>query len=279
MTLSMASFIANDWLVKYVSESLPGPQLIFIRGLFSSVLLLAAARMTGALRVVWMQGADLWPTWMDRRVLARSGLDAMATMVYLTSLFHLPIGNATAINMATPLVITLLAAVALRERVSRARWLAILAGFAGVLLVVQPAAHAFNAWALLCLSGTLLGAVRDLLTRAIRPNVPSVLVTLATAVATCLLAGFLAALQTWHPVTLQQLSLLGVAGVFLSIGYYLLIASLRAGEMSVISPFRYTALLFALLIGWLAWGDVPNILAWTGITLLVGAGLYMLRLR
>ena len=103
-------------------------------------------------------------------------------MVYLTSLFHLPIGNATAINMATPLVISLMAAVVLHERLSGARWLAIVVGFAGVLLVVQPAADAFNAWALLCLSGTLLGAARDLLTRAIHANVPSVLVTLSTAV-------------------------------------------------------------------------------------------------
>ena len=73
--------------------------------------------------------------------------------------------------------------------------------------------------------------------------------------------------------------MLGIAGVFLSIGYYLLIVSLRAGEMSVISPFRYTALLFALLVGWAVWGDVPNLLAWMGIALLVGAGLHMLRLR
>ena len=171
----------------------------------------------------------------------------------------MPIGNATAINIATPLVISLMAATVLHERISRARWLAIVAGFAGVLLVVQPAADAFNAWALLCLSGTLLGAVRDLMTRALDARVPSVLVTLSTAVATCALSGGIAlVLQEWAPVNLEQLAMLGIAGVFLSIAYYLLIVSLRAGEMSVISPFRYTALLFALL---------------------VGAGLYMLRLR
>ena len=200
-------------------------------------------------------------------------------MVYLTSLFHLPLGNATAINMSTPLIITLMAAVALRERVGRTRWIAIAVGFAGVLLVVQPAANGFNAWALLCLTGAVLGAARDLLTRTIRANVPTVLITLATAVATSLLAGLAAATQTWEPVSLPQFGLLAVAGVFLSIGYYLLIVSLRAGEISVTSPFRYTALLFALLIGWAVWGDVPNALAWAGIALLVGAGLHMLRGR
>ena len=281
MSLSMASFIVNDTLVKHVGAALPGPQLIFIRGLFSSILLLAVAAATGALRTtVTAEGAGGLRLLADRRVFWRSVMDALATMVYLTSLFHLPIGNATAINMATPLVISLMAATVLHEPISRARWLAIVAGFAGVLLVVQPAAAAFNAWALLCLSGTLLGAVRDLMTRALDARVPSVLVTLSTAVATCALSGGIAlGLQKWAPVNLEQLAMLGIAGVFLSIAYYLLIVSLRAGEMSVISPFRYTALLFALLVGWVVWGDIPNLLAWVGIALLVGAGLYMLRLR
>ena len=131
-------------------------------------------------------------------------------------------------------------------RISGSRWLAISVGFAGVLLVVQPAASSFNVWALLCLGGTVLGAVRDLLTRAIHANVPSVLVTLSTAVATCVLAGGMTVLsQEWQAVSLEQYALLGIAGVFLSSAYYLLVMSLRAGEMSVISPFRYTALLFA----------------------------------
>lgn len=279
MSLSMASFIVNDALVKHVSESLPGPQLIFIRGLFSSALLLVAVRVTGALRIAAAPHAPQIPLWRERHVLLRSALDALATMVYLTSLFHLPLGNATAINMATPLVITLMAAAALHERVDAPRWVAVAVGFAGVLLVVQPAANGFNAWALLCLFGVVLGAVRDLLTRAIPPRVPTLLITLATALATCVLSGAITLFETWQPVTAQQYALLGIAGIFLSIAYYLLILSLRAGEMSVTSPFRYSALLFALLLGWIVWGDIPNALAWSGIALLVGAGLYMLRSR
>lgn len=279
MSLSMASFIVNDALVKHVSESLPGPQLIFIRGLFSSALLLVTVRVTGALRIAAAPHAPQIPLWRERHVLLRSALDALATMVYLTSLFHLPLGNATAINMATPLVITLMAAAALHERVDAPRWVAVAVGFAGVLLVVQPAANGFNAWALLCLFGVVLGAVRDLLTRAIPPRVPTLLITLATALATCVLSGAITLFQAWQPVTAQQYALLGIAGIFLSIAYYLLILSLRAGEMSVTSPFRYSALLFALLLGWIVWGDIPNALAWSGIALLVGAGLYMLRSR
>jgi drug/metabolite transporter (DMT)-like permease len=78
--------------------------------------------------------------------------------------------------------------------------------------------------------------------------------------------------MSWHDV-----GLLAIASVFLSAGYYSVIAAMRQGEMSVVAPFRYVGLLWALLIGFVVWGDIPNALAWAGIALLIGAGLYMLR--
>jgi drug/metabolite transporter (DMT)-like permease len=162
------------------------------------------------------------------------------------------------------------------ERVGPARWLAIATGFCGVLLVVQPSGAAFNAYALLCLGGTVLHAARDLMTRVIDRRVPSILITLSTAVSVSLLSGALSLLQGWQPMQWQQLALLATASLFLSAGYYLLIIAMREGEMSVIAPFRYTGLLFALLLGYVVWGDVPNPLAWCGIALLLGAGLYVL---
>lgn len=268
MSAGMASFVTNDTLVKYVSQTLPSSQLIFLRGVFATLLLLAVVQAMGAGRRL--------PSLLDRRVGLRALLDAFATVAYLTALFHLPLGNATAINMATPLFITLFAVLLFKERVGPARWVAIAAGFSGVLLVVQPTGAAFNAWALLCLAGTLLHAARDLTTRTIDPRIPSILVTLATAVAVTLLSGAWGLLQDWQPVDARQLALLAAASVFLSGGYYLLIVSMRDGEMSMIAPFRYTGLLFALVLGWLVWGDVPNALAWSGIALLVAAGLYVL---
>lgn len=266
----MASFVTNDALVKTVSASLPAAQLIFIRGVFATLLLLIVAQFMGVLRAGSLREA------MQKPVLVRAGLDSLGTMTYLTSLFHLPIGNATAINMATPLFITLFSVLAFGERVKPARWLAIVTGFVGVLLVVQPSAAGFNAYALLCLVGTLFHSSRDLMTRRIDPLTPSLLITLATAVAVTLLSGVLSVFQGWNPVGPLQLAQLAAASAFLSIGYYLIIVGMRSGEMSVIAPFRYTGLLFALAIGWAFWGDVPNTVAWIGITLLVGAGLYVL---
>jgi len=277
MCLAMALFIANDALVKYVSASLPAAQLIFIRGLFATIVLLTAALLMGALRPTALLQDGAWRQLTQRPVLARASLDALATMAYLSSLFHLPIGNASAINMASPMFIAMYAAVVWRERVSPARWLAIAAGFAGVLLIVQPAADAFNAWSLMCLFATLLHTARDLITRNIALTVPAILITLTTSTAVLLLTGPWSLLQGWQPVNATQLGLLAGASVFLSAAHYMVIVGMRSGELSLVAPFRYTALIYALLLGWLIWGDVPNVMAWSGIVLMVVAGLSMLR--
>lgn len=270
MSAGMASFVTNDTLVKYVSESLPAPQLIFIRGLFATALLLVIVHWMGAMRQL--------PRLLERRVIARALFDGFATLTYLTSLFHLPIANATAINMATPLFITLFAVLAYNEQVAVRRWLAIATGFAGVLLVVQPSGAAFNAYALLCLAGTLFHAARDLLTRSVDRTIPSIAITFSTAVMVTLMSGAWTLLSwDWQPVTGRQLGLLATASVFLSGGYYLLTVAMRAGEMSVVAPFRYAGLLFAVVLGFAVWGDAPNALAWSGIVLLVASGLYLLR--
>lgn len=277
MSLGMASFLANDGLVKYLSESLPAAQLICIRGLFATVLMLLIARHMGLLRPSPLAGAHPLRQLAQGPVLLRSVIDALATMAYLGALFHMPIGNATAINSASPLFLTLYAAVMWREPVGRLRWVLVVGGFAGVLLIVQPKAEGFNAWALLCLLATMLHAARDVVTRAISPSVPSVMVTLATAATVTLVSGAISLFEGWHAVTATQLALLATASVFLSGGYYFVILGMREGDVSVISPFRYTSLLYALLIGWAVWGDIPNTLAMAGITLLVVAGVLMVR--
>ncbi|HWI84316.1 DMT family transporter [Ramlibacter sp.] len=269
ISVGMASFVANDALVKHVSETLPASQLIFLRGLMASLLLLAIGRAMGATRRL----ADL----LDRRVMTRAGLDSLGTVTYLLSLFHIPLADATAINMATPLVITLLAVIAFREQVHAVRWLALAVGFTGVLLVVQPRGAEFSGYSLLCLGGTLFHATRDFATRLIDRTIPSVLITLSTAIAVTAFAGVWSLFQEWAPVQPVQLALLAAASVFLSGGYFLLTVAMRAGEMSLIAPFRYSGLLFALVLGYAVWGHVPNAWAWLGIALLLGAGLWLMR--
>ena len=268
MTAAMAFFIFNDALVKYASQTMPAAQLICVRGLLSIALVLAVAHAMGV-------SAKL-PLIFSRRVALRAFVDAIASMLYLTALFHLPIANATAINLTSPLFMILYAALFMGDRVGTTRWLAILAGFGGVLLVIQPDADGFNGWAMVCLAGTLFHAARDLMTRGISPAVPSILITLSTSLAVTIVSGAVSVVEGWRAFGWQELALLAGASVFLSGGYFLIITSMRHGEMSLVAPFRYSGLLVALCLGYLVWGDVPNVLAWSGIALLIASGLYLL---
>jgi drug/metabolite transporter (DMT)-like permease len=266
---AMAFFIVNDALVKYASQTMPAAQLIFIRSVAASLLVLAVAQAMGATRRI-REVAHGW-------VVVRAVVDAIATMLFLVSLFHLPLANASAISMTSPLMITMLAALFLGERLDPPRWVAVGVGFLGVLLIIQPRADGFDGYALVCLLATLLLSVRDLVTRRVHANVPSILITLSNMLAVALLSGGLSLLEGWQPFTAFELGLLAVAAVFLSAAYYLLVISTRRGDLSLIAPFRYTALLFATIVGFVVWGDMPNGLGWSGIALVIASGIYVLR--
>lgn len=269
MVLGMSAFIGNDAIMKAVGERLPAAQMIVVRGVMAiAVILLVAARM-GALGRI----RDVARGW----VLLRASCEGLGTVLYLAALFHLPLANITAINLSSPLFIVVLAKVFLHERVDRARWLAIALGFAGVLLVVQPRADGFSVYAWVCLLATVIYAVRDLLTRKISSATPSILVTLATAGVVWLMAGLVMAFQGWTPMQGRDLGWLALASLLLSTGYYSVIAAMRHGEMAVIAPFRYVGLLWAVLLGYIVWGTLPNAMGWCGIALLIGAGLHMIR--
>ncbi len=269
MSLAMAFFIANDALAKQVSATLPGPQLIFIRGLMATTLVLIMAQAMGHLKS--------WRLMLNKRLWIRGSVDAAVSLAYLTAVFHLPLANVTAIKLSSPLFITAFAIVFFKEQVAVQRGLLILLGFSGVLLVVQPSSEGFNVYAWLAVLGTLFHATRDTLTRAIGLHVPALLITLSTAVSVALAAGGIALTQTWTPVDSISLGLLFGASLFLSVAYYLVIVAMRSGEMSLVAPFRYSGLLFALLIGYVAWDEVPNVLGWAGIFLLAISGLLILR--
>jgi drug/metabolite transporter (DMT)-like permease len=267
MCAAMGCFVVNDSLVKYASQSMPASQLIFVRGIMATLLVLLIVRATGA--------ASRTRAMVRGWVAVRAWIDAFGTFIYLVALFHLPIVNATAIMMTSPLIIAMLAAFFMGERVGPSRWAAIVLGFLGVLLIIQPRAEGFNAYSLVCLFGTLLMSVRDLLTRRVPAGVPSTVVTLATAFAVTLLSGGASLIEGWGPFGLFEFALLAAASVFLAGGYYGIVVGMRHGEMSVIGPFRYSGLIWAMLIGFLVWGDLPNLLAWIGIGLLTGSGLYV----
>ncbi|MCW5746410.1 MAG: DMT family transporter [Alphaproteobacteria bacterium] len=268
MSVAMTVFIVNDMLIKLAAETLPAAQAICLRGVFATALAFAAVLAMGHGRAL--------PLLVNPHVMVRATFDVLGTFGYLTALFHMPISIATAINMAAPLAICVLAVLWLHEIVGWRRWSAIIVGFAGVLLIIRPTPGGLDWWALLAFGATVLNGARDIYTRRIGLEIPSIIITLSTALGVTLFAGAVAAFEGWQPVAGRELLLLSAASLFLALGYHLVIVAMRAGEVSLIGAFRYTGLLGALVIGYAVWGEVPDALAWLGIALLVGAGLYIL---
>lgn len=272
MTASMAGFVLNDTVMKLVGPDVGLYQSIFVRGVFTSLMIGAFAAWRGAFRVL--------PDRRDGRlILWRTIAEIGATFAFLTALFNMPIANVTAVLQVLPLTIALAAAVVLGEPIGRRRIGAIILGFAGVLIILRPGADGFNSYALLALLAVAFVTLRDLSVRRFSPHVSSLLVSFITAIViTC--AGGLATLAagSWTPMTLEQLAIFLLAACFIFVGYYCSVAAMRIGEVPVVSTYRYSILIWAVLLGWLVFGDLPD--AWTliGMAVIVAAGVFtMLR--
>lgn len=267
---AIALFIINDAMIKLASENMPAAQTIGVRGIFATawvLLTVTAARQ-------WHQAHHA----LDPRTMVRAALDVLSTFTYLTALFNMPLSLAVAIGQTAPLMILALSVVFLRERVPWGRWVAVVVGFAAVLLVVRPGGEdGFNGWALLALVATLFSATRDIYTRLVPARVPSLIITLATAIAVTGTGVVLTAIHGWVPMSGRQWALLFGASVFLAGAYHLMILALRHGEVSFVGGFRYASLPAAALLGWLVWGHLPDGPAVLGMLVIVGAGLYLFR--
>ncbi|WP_371157252.1 DMT family transporter [Jannaschia sp. 2305UL9-9] len=269
MMASMATFTFNDACIKYLAEGLPTFQAVFLRGVGVSILLTVLAWRTGALTRPIPVG--------DRgRVVARSVAEVCAFLPFIIALTHMPLANITAILQALPLTITAAGALLLRETVGWRRWTAILIGFAGVLLIVRPGTEGFNSWSLLAVLSVLIITARDLITRRLSPEVPSLKVALITAVGVTLLGLALSLRETWQMPTGGQGGVVLLASVFILGGYLFSVMAMRVGEVAVVTPFRYTAMIWGLLLGYLVFGDWPTPLTLIGAALIAGTGIYTL---
>jgi len=268
MTAATSVFIVNDMLMKLVAETAQPVQAIGVRGVFATLWVGLALAWSGA----WRQLGGL----SDGRIVLRTGIEVVGTFAYLLALFHIPIGVATAINLAVPLALTALAVIFLKEDVRWRRWAAVIAGFVGVLLVIRPLPGEFNLWSWLVLGATFLHAARDLLTRLVPQRIPSLIITFATAAAVAIAGCGWAAVQGWQPMSSREIGLIALASVLVAAGYQLVIVAMRVGEVSVVGSFRYSSIVWALLIGWIVWGEVPDLWGAVGIAIIVGSGLYIL---
>ncbi|TIQ20803.1 MAG: DMT family transporter [Mesorhizobium sp.] len=269
MVVAMSGFTLNDAITKVASESMNMAQVMLIRGAFASLFVGLLAWQRGALA---LSGSMLQPM-----IAARVAGEAGATVSFLIALAHLPIANVSAVLQALPLAVTMGAALVFNEGVGWRRWLAIAIGFAGVLIIVRPGFEGFSIYSVLALACVACCAVRDLATRRIPQAIPTLLVSTTTALAMTMLgAALLLPMGGWTPMTGESTASLAMAAVLVVIGYQFIIMAMRMGDISFIAPFRYTALLWSILLGLFVFGDVPDLPMILGASVIVGSGLYAL---
>ncbi|NTF42239.1 hypothetical protein A6U86_06520 [Rhizobium sp. AC27/96] len=267
MAASMAGFSCSDALSKAIVASMNAGQIIFIRGLFTAFIVYLLARRMGALRS--------WKVILQPMIALRIACEAIAAATYITALGMMPIANASAIQQAVPLAVTLGAMIFLKEPVGWRRWAAILVGFIGVLIIIRPGPHGFTLAALLVTACMFATAARDLATRCIDKNVPSLMVTVCTAISISVFGALcIVPLGGWQPVSMTSLLQILLASVLVLIGYQAVILAMRTGEISFVAPFRYLSLIWSSLLGLIAFGEMPDGWAIIGAAIVIASGIY-----
>lgn len=267
MLVGVALLSLNDALIKSLTSAYPVGQLLFVRGLFVLpwILLLALGNGgTRALRIGSFRGQAL-----------RGACVIGSSFLFVTGLAYLPLADAVAVAFTGPLFITAMAPMVLGEQVGWRRWLAVLTGFAGVLVMVRPGGEALQ-WAVLFpLGAALCGGVRDLITRRISRTETSVAVLLVTT-SVVMLAGLTTAPFGWSVVRYGDLWIFAASGALIAGAHYLMIEAFRQGEAALVAPFKYTSMVWAVLFGFLFFADLPD--GWTlfGAAMVILAGLYIL---
>lgn len=267
MVASMAGFALEDMFIKLVAEEVPTGQILMTLGLAGAGIFALWARLRG-------EGL-FGPAMLARSMWVRNLGEVLGTVCFVTAITLTPLSSASAILQATPLAVTLGAALFLNEPVGWRRWTAILVGFAGVIMVVRPGLAGFVPASLFAVAAVAGLAVRDLGTRIAPRSVSSIVLSAwgfgMVGIAGALLLPFHGGLVLPSGPAMAGLAGALVVGV---LGYYAITAAMRIGDIATITPFRYTRLLFALVIGVTVFGERPD--GWTllGAAVIILSGLY-----
>ena len=267
MILAMAGFACEDLFIKMLSENLPISEIIIILGFSGSIIFLIIGLLTKA--PIFHQGLLTTP------VIIRTLCELFGALFFVLAIALTPLSSASAIIQVMPLLVTIGAAIFFKEKVGWRRWTAVLVGFIGVLLILRPGFGSFLPASIFALLGATFLAGRDLATRAIEVKLPSVTISLyaflAFGVSGIMLIPFSSEMLV--PSSKDILFFAG-ASAFGVIAYYSIVIAARTGEMSVISPFRYSRLVFAMLLSIIVLSERPDILTLLGAAIIVASGVY-----
>ena len=267
MTGCVSAYVINDAFMKLLFSEIALFQAIFLRSIIT---------VPPVLVMVWITKVAISNLSKEdkRLIMLRVVAEIFTTIAFLTALKHMPLANVTAILQALPLAITMAAALFLAEPVGWRRWSAILVGFVGVLIVVRPGLEGFNIYSLSALMAIIFITVREIATRKLNSKVPTITVVLSTAIGSALFAGIMMIGSEWDTVSAVSWLLILGAAVAVLIATSLSVMAMRIGEIGFVSPFRYTAMLGAIGLGILMFGDWPDQPTLVGTLIIVSTGIY-----
>ncbi|MBC6439821.1 MAG: DMT family transporter [Rhodospirillales bacterium] len=275
MVAGCALVTFNDAILKWLTTDYPVGQIMFVRAIFVFPPILLLALNEGGLsnlRVRNVKGHAV-----------RSGIVVCGMFLFVTAISLMPIADALAIAFAAPLLGTVLAVPMLGERVGWRRWSAVIVGLCGVVVALKPTGEGIALAALLPLGAAVTGALRDIVTRRLSVSDSSSSILMVTTVAVMLagLVSSLAPVVGWHAVawqamTWEHIGLLAGAGVLLAGAQYLMIEAVRYAEIGLVAPFKYTSIVWAVILGYLVFDTVPDVWIVTGSTIVIASGLYIL---
>lgn len=258
----------NDAIIKHITEVFNVGQIMFLRGALICVIFACVMRLRG--QTVFQRRS------LHRWSLFRALFELCATLFFLTGLSLLPIAVASTLGFSSPIFLALLAAVVLKEKVGLDRWLIILIGFGGVLLITNPFA-AEASWAVIFpIVCAFFVALRDIAIRYVPNDLPSTQVAFTNAWVVMIGGGLYSIYQGWGEADLQWYLWFIALGIALYSGYLCLIIGSRIGELSFIGPFKYISILLALLYGYLIWEETPTLTMLAGAAIIVLSGIILL---
>jgi len=269
MVASMGAFALEDAFVKAAARQLPIGQLLMMFGLGGMLAFAAFPRRGGV--------GLLHPAACSKAMLVRAGFEFVGRLFYVLAIALTPLSSATAILQATPVLVVLGASVYFRERVGWRRWVAVVMGLVGVLVVLRPSAADFSWLSLLTLIGMVGFAGRDLASRAVSPLLTTRHLGFYGFL-TIVVAGALYSLwegHAWVWPTFFSAAAVALAVVIGVLAYTCLMKAMRTGDIATVTPFRYTRLLFGVGLGVVAFNETVDTPMLLGCAIIAGAGLFI----
>lgn len=270
MVMAMLCFAIEDMFIKFLGGAIPVGQLIALLGAGGALLMAGAC--------AYQREALFSRELLSRPVIIRNAGEVFGTLGFVTALVLVPLATASAILQTTPLMVTLGAALFLGEAVGWRRWLAICVGLFGVLLIVRPGMEGFDWNVLFAVQGMIGLSIRDLATRRVPATLSALQLSLTafallvpTGVAVMWATG--ASYATPDP---REWGILAIAALIGAFSYRFIVMAMRLGEVSFVTPFRYSRMVFALIIGLVVFAEVPDALTLVGVVIVIASGLFTL---